>query len=85
MLPAGTCRSLRDSLWFYASGVRLAAREQTPDRCAAKGRCRLLLEVRQRSARAAGRRPRGRAWLLVAAWLRAISGIGGLPGMIGPM
>ena len=23
MLPAGTCRSLRDSLWFYASGVRL--------------------------------------------------------------
>ncbi len=48
MLPVGTCRSLRDSLWFYASGVRLAAREQTPDRCAAEGRCRLLLEVRQK-------------------------------------
>jgi hypothetical protein len=47
VLPAGTCRSLRDSLWFYASGVRLAAPSR---RLTVAGwvRCRLLLEVRQR-------------------------------------
>ncbi len=50
--PRVACRDLSEfaglALAPYASGVSLAAREQAPERCAAEGRCRLLLELRQR-------------------------------------